>query len=124
MSGITEAYCVHIATHVTSHESVPKARTPKQCCYRRFNLESMKLPPAAITLEDDNKTVICSTHKQGPIIQKSQCVDGISVLDEGPLQHVLTHYGPRGATRNRVLEFPSLYLLPAECLHRPGKHCS
>ncbi len=85
-SGITEAYCVHVATCVTSHESVPKARLPKQCCYRHFNLEPMKFLAAAITPEDDNKAIISPTCKQGPIMRKSQCVDGISMLDKSPLQ--------------------------------------
>lgn len=82
---------MHVAARVTSHESVPKARPPKQRCYRRFNLESTKLPAAAIALEDDDKAVVCPTRKQGPVIRKSQCVDGISMLDEGPLQLILTH---------------------------------
>ena len=88
---ITEAYCVHIAACVTSHESVPKARLPEQCRYRSFNLELMKLPAAAFTLEDDNKAVIGPTCKKGSIIQKSQCIDGITMHDEGLLQQVLTH---------------------------------
>jgi len=70
MSRIAEAYCVHVAACVTSHESVPKARLPKQRCHRRFNLEPMKLLAAAITLEDDNKAIISPTCKQGPVMRK------------------------------------------------------
>lgn len=82
---------MHVAARVASHESVPKTRPPEQRCYRRFELESTKFPAAAFTLEDDDKAVIGSTCKKGTIIRKSQCVDGISMLDEGPLQQVLTH---------------------------------
>ena len=67
-SRITEAYCVHIATRVASHESVPKARPPEQRCYRCFNLESTKLPVTAFTLKDDNKAIISPTRKKGLVI--------------------------------------------------------
>lgn len=89
---ITEAYRVYVAARVASHESVPKSGPPEQCCYRCFNLESTKLPAAAITLEDDDKAVIGPTGKERPVIRKSQCVDGIAMLDDGLLQQVLTHY--------------------------------
>jgi hypothetical protein len=81
-SRITETHCVHVTARVASHESVPKARPPEQRCYRCFNLELTKLPAAAFTLEDDNKAVIGPTRKKGPVIQKSQRIDGISMLDE------------------------------------------
>ena len=86
MCQITEAYCVHVAACVTSQESEPKARPPKQCSHRRFSLESTKLPAIAISLKDENEAIICPTHKQGPVIWKCQSIDRITVLDEGSLQ--------------------------------------
>jgi len=53
---------------------------------QHFNLEPTKFLAAAITPEDDNKAIISPTCKQGPIMRKSQCVDGISMLDKSPLQ--------------------------------------
>jgi len=74
-----------ITTHITGNDSVAKTRTPKQCRYRHFHLKMTNLLAMSITLKDDDKPIVCPTHKQGSIIYKCQCIYGIAVLGEGLL---------------------------------------
>jgi len=74
-----------ITARITGNDSVAKTRVPEQCHYRRFHLKVMNLLAMSITLEDNDKTIICPTRKQGSIACKGQCIYGITVLDKGLL---------------------------------------
>ena len=59
-----KAESMHIATCITSHDSIAKARVPQQCCYWSLDLKSANLLATAIALEDDDEPIICTTGKQ------------------------------------------------------------
>lgn len=68
--GAVKTYCMDVATRVTGNDGVTKMRMPKQCRHGCFDLKATELPTASITPEDDDKTVICATRKQGSIVRK------------------------------------------------------
>ncbi len=83
--GIVEAYCMDVTARITSDDSVAKTRMPVQCRHGCFDLKATKLLAGPVTPEDDDKTVVCPTCKQGSIVRKCECIHGISVLDESLL---------------------------------------
>ncbi len=89
---------MHIATCITSHNSIAKVRVPQQCCYWGLNLKSANLLATAIALEDNDEPIICTTGKQWPIVWEHKCIDRITVLDKSFLEHVMAiekSYGAR-----------------------------